>query len=429
MALPANCRILLFFLVLALIAPVSADPSADTMSSPGTTTADGSIPYTIVLFIPTRDMIHSSQIMDMVDIPTPEKGDVVVATSFGLSTFNGTWSTRHMTLDNISEGLIDDYITAVEYDQNLSLWIGYSKGIQIYNGQYYQTLRDQQLFKDTRIFDLQRWNNDMWVATGHSGIHRYQNGTWTWFQPESPGGSPFYEVNSMTVDTTSNASALIIATVREGLWIVRSQEDPIRFESIAGKDSTYGLLDRVRRDPHGGAYFFNGTSVFHYSQASNFSRVLDRHDLSISDIAINDIAAANDGKLYLGTDTGIYVWDHGAIYRHLNRFEGIGTSSVVRTVHIDDLDRVWFSTQDDVGYYIDHTGPPNELQFETSTPKITPLPEQGSSRPETIHPIQSDTVNLSRGGSETPDSGGIGAIIDPLVRAVRTLFSTLGITI
>jgi hypothetical protein len=426
MALPANCRILLFLLILVLIGPVSADAAAVPQGSSGITTTNHSVPYTIVLFIPTQNMIHSTQIMDMADVPTPGKGDVVIATSFGLSIFNGTWSTRHMTLDNISEGLIDDYVTAVEYDRNLSLWIGYSKGIQIYNGRSYQTFRDQQLFKDNRIFDLQRWNNDMWIATGHSGIHRYQNGTWTWYQPESHDGSPFYEADSMTVDTTSDASALIIATEREGLWIVRSQADPIRFDCIAGKDSSFGLLEHVRRDPRGGVYFFNQSCIFHYSQASGFSRVLDDHDLSIPTIAINDMAASNKGKLYIATDTGMYIWDHGAVYRHLNRFEGIGTSSVVNTVNIDDLDRVWFSTQDDVGYYTDLTDPSAPILFESGTPGTTPPPDPGAAFLNTT-PARDETANTSLAG-ENADAGGIGAIIDPLVRAVRALFSTLGIT-
>jgi ligand-binding sensor domain-containing protein len=428
MALPANCRILLFFLFIILIAPVAAALSDIPPGSPGMTSTNRSVPYTIVLFIPKSNMIHSTQIMDMVDIPTPEKGDVVIATSFGLSTYNGTWSTRHMTMDNISEGLIDDYITAVEYDQNLSLWIGYSKGIQIDNGQYYQTFRDQQLFKDTRIHDLQRWNTDMWIATGHSGIHRYRNGTWTWYQPESRNGPGFYEIDSMTVDTTSNASALIIATVHEGLWIVRSPDDPIRFDCIAGKDSTYGLLEHVKRDPQGGVYFFNNTCIFHYAQDPGFSEVLDRHDLSISDIAINDMAASlNDGKIYIGTDTGMYIWDHGTVYRHLNRFEGIGTSSVVNTVNIDDLNRVWFSTQDDVGYYIDRTETQTALAFDTPAPVTSP--ETDRTPVAGITPDPGNAVNLSPSGSETPEPGGIGAIIDPLVRALRSLFSPFGVTI
>ena len=258
MALSANSEALALLLILAFIAPVSAGPGNVTDRSPDAAPGLTPVPYTITLFIPTADMVHSNQVMDLVNGPN---GEVVVATSFGLSVYNGTWSTRHMTLDNVSEGLLGDYITAVEYDRNGSLWIGYPGGIQIYNGRYYQTIRDQQLLKDTRINDLQRWNDDMWVATGHSGVHRYRDGTWTWFQPGSPGGPGFYEATGMAIDYLANAS--LITTDREGLWIVRSQDDPIRFECIAAGDSGYGLLDRVKSDPLGGVYLFNDSTVVH----------------------------------------------------------------------------------------------------------------------------------------------------------------------
>ena len=38
--------------------------------------------------------------------------------------------------------------------------------------------------------------------------------------------------------------------------------------------------------------------------------------------SINDLAAANDGKLYLATDDGIYIMDDGAVYRHLTGSRG-----------------------------------------------------------------------------------------------------------
>ncbi len=382
MARPATSRLLILLFILAFIVPVSADLTNVTNISPdATAAATRPVPYTITLFIPRSTMIHSAQVTDLISGPG---GEVVIATSFGLSTYNGTWWTRHMTLGNLSEGLLDDYITAVEYDHNGSLWIGYPEGIQIYNGRYYQTIRDQQLLKDLNIKTLQRWNDDMWVATGHSGIHRYRDGTWTWFQPESPGGPGFYEVSGMALDSAANAS--LIATEREGLWIVRSQDDPIRFECIADKDSTYGLLEQVKRDPMGGVYFFNDSMVVHYSPGLNFTPALTSQDLSITRPAINDFAAAPDGKVYLATDDGIYILKNGEEYRHLDRFEGIGTSSVVRTVDIDAENRVWFSTQDNVGYYIDLSGSSHPVPIETVTPATPAAPDKEMQFPGAVPP-------------------------------------------
>lgn len=419
MALPVSCKVILLFCIIVLVVPASADPLNVTFYPLVTSTPVPPVPYKITLFIPTSTMIHSNQITDMVRGPN---GEVVIGTSFGLSTYNGTWSTRHITHDNISEGLMDDYITAVEYDHNGSLWIGYAEGLQIYNGKYYETIRDQQLLKNMEIKDLQRWNNDMWIATGHAGIHRYRDGVWTWFQPESPGGPGFYEVDSMVIDPRVNMS--LIATEGEGLWIIRSQDDPIQFECIASKKSSYGLLDHVRLDPNGGAYFFNASTVVHYSPDASFIPVLDNRDLAITMPSINDLAAGSDA-LYLATDTGIYIWKNGGIYRHLDRFEGIGTSSVVRTINIDKENRVWFSTQDDVGYYIDRPGQQDPLAIETVTLSPTSAPTAAYTRPiPTLREDAPVTANIS-----VSDSGGIDSIINPLIRGIKNLLSGFGINI
>ncbi|MDD4137396.1 MAG: two-component regulator propeller domain-containing protein [Methanoregula sp.] len=426
MARPANSRILIFLLIVALVAPVSADLPDATTPSPGTGSPAPSVPYTITLFIPTATMVHSSQIMDLVKVPnTP--GDVILATSFGLSTYNGTWSTRHMTLDNVSEGLMDDYITAVEYDRNGSLWIGYSGGIQIYNGRYYRTIRDPQLFKDTQIKDLQRWDDDMWVATGHAGIHRYRDGTWTWFQPFSPGGPGFYEVDSMAIDPMTDS--FLIATEDEGLWIIRSRADPVIFACIAERESGNGLLNHVRQDPAGGVYFFNDSTVVHYSPGVNFTTVLTNRDLSITTPEINDLAAEPHGTLYLATDSGIFIWKNVGIDRHLDRFDGIGTSSVVQTITLDNQDRAWFSTQDDIGYYIDNTAWQSPLTIEMVTPVASSTPPQGNPSLETNPNSPEDTVTVNPTAIPVPEPEGIDAIFSPLIRAIKALFSGFGLNI
>ena len=53
---------------------------------------------------------------------------------------------------------------------------------------------------------------------------------------------------------------------------------------IAGKDSSYGLLDQVRPDPRGpgSLYFFNNSEVAYYSGETGFVPVLTGSDLTIT---------------------------------------------------------------------------------------------------------------------------------------------------
>nr|WP_319375574.1 two-component regulator propeller domain-containing protein [uncultured Methanoregula sp.] len=423
MARPVNYSAVLFlFSILLFMYPVAAEGAGSSIAD--TQTANTPVPYTITLFIPTADMIHSDQIKDQ--IIGLNGYDAIFATSFGLSTYNGSWSTRHANLNNISAGILDDYITAIEYDAKGNLWLGYSGGIQIYNGRDYQVIQDQQLLKDPRINDIQRWNNDVWVATGNAGIHRYRDGTWTWFQPMTPSGPGFYEIDSMVLDPA--ADAMLIATANQGLWVIRSPDDPVRFELLAGKNTSFAQLKHVRRDPQGGGYFFDDTSVVHYGKDSGFVQILTTKDLSPYEIAINDIAAGPDGKLYIASDNGLFIWENGKIYRHLNRFEGIGSSQIVRTVNIDAQNRVWFSTPGYVGFYFDQSNPETIIGINL----VTPTPDQ------TYNPAGVQTTIPSSGygaipGTQSMEGSKTGTtkngILDPVFGLINSITGLAGIRI
>jgi ligand-binding sensor domain-containing protein len=415
----ANSDILLLLFLFLLIIPVSAGEDNTTILLPPTENTDHQFPYTIQLFIPTQGMIHSDQINDITSGPG---GETIIGTSFGLSTYNGSWSTRHLNLNNISEGLMDDYITALERDGNGNLWIGYSSGLQIYDGNTYRSIRDQQLLKETRIKDLQRWNNDMWIATGHAGIHRYRNGVWTWYQPMKRTGPGFYEVHSMALDSVHNT--LVIATEVEGLWIVQLPEDQATFVEIASRYSTFGFLEKVRQDPLGGVYLCNKSMVVHYDSVQGFVPVLTSADLAQGDISINDITAAPDGRLFIATDNGMYIWQKGGVTAHLSRFEGMGTSQVVRTVAIDAKNRVWFSSAGYIGFYADQAASPIAIEMVTpvqTTPGIPALTPTQEPTPAPALPV----ITRDQPPVFADDSflKFLNPIIDPLVKALQAMGS------
>jgi ligand-binding sensor domain-containing protein len=91
--------------------------------------------------------------------------------------------------------------------------------------------------------------------------------------------------------------------------------------------------------------------------------------------AINDVAGGSDGTLYVATDNGVYVWDNGQITRHMGTFEGFGSSHGIMTDFIDAGNRLWFSTQDDVGCYTGDasTEPRISIETMTPTPVLTPV--------------------------------------------------------
>jgi hypothetical protein len=415
-----NSDTFLLFILLLLILPTTASDNTTTDLLP---VAEDTVKdsYTIQLFIPTQRMVHSDQINDLI---SGSDGETIIGTSFGLSTYNGSWSTRHRNLNNISEGLMDDYITAVELDGDGNLWIGYSGGLQLYDGRYYRSIRDQQLLKELRIKDLQRWNNDMWIATGHAGIHRYRNGTWTWYQPMTRNGPGFYEVRSMALDISHNI--LVIATEVEGLWILQYARDRPVFEEIAPRYSTYGFLGQVRRDPRGGVYLYNASMVVHYDPVQDFTPVLTVTDLPFEAVSLNDITALPDGRLVIASNNGIYMWEDGGITGHIGRYEGLGTSAVIRTVSMDARNRIWFSSPGYVGYYADRAASAPTIAIEmmmpartdTSTPQPTP-----SAEPKAVPVMPAITQDQPPFFDEDSFLNFLNPIIDPIIRGLRAIGS------
>jgi len=388
-----------------------ADDPSSSLVSPATDMQDQS---NIFLFRPeSGSAVHSTQITDLITAPD---GAILVATNFGLSTFNGQWKTQHINRDNISAGLMDDWITSIEYDSAGNLWIGYGNGIQIFNGKYYTAIRDQEILKSLRVKDIQRWDDDLWVATGNAGLHRYRDGCWTWYQPLARNGPGFYEANSMALD--SGSDTLFVATDREGLWQVIPSNDTVSFTKIQDKLDTFGLLDQVRRDPFGGVYFFNATAVAHYIPDNGFSFVVLSSDLSSDHPAINDISAGSNGNLYIATDDGIFVFENGTVDRHLGMFEGFGTSHVIKTVHADALNRIWFSSSDDVGYYTGDVSAQLLIPIEMVTPDTTT-----SVTPEPSLAVMSPLVSVANGTASTPSL----SPIDQFINALYRLFSFLPI--
>ncbi len=428
MASRASYEIAIIIIVFLFFLPVNAIPQNGTSpANESITTSSQTLPYTIKVFSPSQNQVHSDQILDLINSPN---GNVLIATTFGLSTFNGTWSTRHMNLNNISQGLMDDFITAVEFDHTGNLWIGSSGGIQIFNGIFYQTIRDQQLLKNTRINDFQRWNDDMWIATGNAGIHRYRYGNWTWFQPMTKEGPGFNEIDSMALDSGNNS--LMIATINEGLWIVRNQNDPVVFEMLADKYSASGQMQHVKRDPMGGVYFFNPEKILHYDTVSGFKDVLTTGDLSQDQITINDLSAGFDGNLNIATDNGLYIWRDGGIYRHLNRFEGIGISANVRTVNVDAKNRVWFATPGYVGYYTDNSNPEKLISINrvTPTPSLTPdnvVNITAKPNLSTTTTVITTTVKPPLGSSSIMTI--FAQITDPIARIISAIAQKFGVNI
>jgi len=324
-------------------------------------------------------------------------GDVIFATDNSISVYtaNGTWysvNPRHP--GETAYGMLaplDGMVTAVALDRGGHLWLGYPGGLQIGDGKGYQTIQDQQFLKNRNINCMVRWGDEMWVATGRAGRHRYHEGAWTWYQPLGAEGLECYTIESMAVDAASDA--LVIASERDGVQVVRNRSGEIRFERVtAGGEPVRGIAG-VRADPFGGVYLFNRTAVLHYAPHDGVTPVLDTGDLSIFPVTINDIASTPEGTLLIASDSGIYGWNQSGVALHITSRDGL-RSNFVKRLFVDAYGRCWFTVPGNVGYILPMAGGAtlelSAVPVQTPDAPETPLPELPV--PEAVDEEQPDGV-------------------------------------
>jgi ligand-binding sensor domain-containing protein len=334
------------------------------------------------LYIDVPDYDEGIASAGVTDAINGRYGDVIFATDNGVSVYtaNGTWysvNPRHPgeTAYGLLEPL-DGMVTAIALDADGHLWLGYPGGLQIGDGRGYQAIRDQQFLKNRNINCMVRWGDGMWIATGRAGLHCCHEDTWTWYQPLSAEGLECYTVAGMAVDAASDA--LVIASERDGVQVVRNRSGEILFERVTAGGEPVRGFSGVRADPFGGVYLFNRTTVLHYTPHGGVTPVLDAGDLSAFPVTINDLAATPEGRLLVASDNGLYGWNSSGVVLHLTSRDGL-RSNFVKRLFVDAYGRCWFTVPGNVGYIPPMTGSAtldlSAVYVETPGAGETPLPE------------------------------------------------------
>jgi ligand-binding sensor domain-containing protein len=332
-------------------------------------------------------------------------GEIYVATDGGLSVFDNGWTTLRTTTPLANGSILSNHVLAVETDHRGFVWVGYTDGLQILAGPEIITIRDQQFLKNLNINTLYRNGEDMWVATGSSGVHRWRNGTWHHVSPWGEEGLGAYEVRSMAADPESGA--LYVASADSGVWVAPTGRDPLRFTRllahVPGDSPGIGL----RADPFGGIYLFNRTTILHFSDRGGIQQVRFAPDLVAADVPVYDMAISRNGIVWIATGNGIYGCAEGKVVKHLTAPDGIGSDAVKR-IYADRQGRVWFVTTEAVGYLpsvlVEGTPIPVHIVETTGTGSTTaPVPVGPEVLP--LPPTPQITVTILPGpGNPSPDS-------------------------
>ena len=230
-------------------------------------------------------------------------GDVIFATDSGISIYmaNGTWysvNARHP--GETAYGMLaplNVMMTAVALDSEGHLWIGYPNGLQFQTETGYEAIQDQQFLKNLNINCMVRWGDEIWVATGRAGLHRYHDGDWTWYKPLGPENLGCYSIVSMAVDAASGA--LVIGSDRDGIWVLRDRIGEVRFEPVLyTKDRDFDIPSGIAADASGNIYVADSGNycIQKFDSSGNLLATWGGRYGGFS--SVDDIAADASGNIY-----------------------------------------------------------------------------------------------------------------------------------
>lgn len=327
---------LLFFLL--LVAPVSAD---------------------LVIFPPSSSTYSTYLVNDYTNGP---EGEVIFATSSGLTSYNGNWTTYHYPPAYRKDSLISDFILSVTYGPDGMLWIGTPAGLQRMNGQAFEVVAGQEQLKNPIVIGLQRWDDALWIETHNAGLHRLENGSWTWFKPFH-GGPGSYALDDLVLDPAGGV--LYCVSRVDGVFAV-GENVSAGFYPVMPEGRKVTGFTGAKTDPLGGIYLFNRSCVAHLGGDGLETAISAPGDLGVSEI--NDVCPAPDGSLWVATDHGLFQWKDGVVLDHIYRAHGIW-SNVIKTVFVDSTGRCWFSTPTAIGYYYPDDAATDRIRFFFDGPR------------------------------------------------------------
>lgn len=260
-----------------------------------------------------------------------EKGNKWFGTNDGLSVYNDTDWKKYTT----SDGLAHNFISSIVIDKQKNKWIGTAAGINKYNDTIWTTYTTADGLVDNYIVSIAiDHQGNKWFGTQSNGVSKF-NGT-AWVTYNSTNGLGDNYINDIAVDV-------------QGVVWVGTRGGVSRFDGTTWK--TYTTVDGLANDyvntivvdaknnkwfgTYGG-----GISKFDNINWVTFTRSNTGYILMSDAISSSVIDA--DGNIWFGTTYGVAKYD-GESWESYGEDDGL-INKQVESVTVDAKGNKWFGT-------------------------------------------------------------------------------------
>lgn len=237
------------------------------------------------------------------------------------------------------DGLADNTVTHLLEDSDGNIWAGTTNGCSRIQTDSSRGISIENTLKNTSIACIfEDREKSLWFGTSGSGLKRLRDRSFTCFT--SNDGLPNDYVFSLYKDQSGK---IWIGTL-SGLCIYENGQfmEPC-FEKLPADIAVRALAEDMRGNVWlgtygGGLYRITNNAVVHYSQSNG-----------LVDNIVYAIMAGRDGKVWIGTNGGISIFDGNEMSSY--SLSGGVLTNVVTTFFEDEEGNLWIGTFDGLFLY------------------------------------------------------------------------------
>lgn len=209
---------------------------------------------------------------------------------------------------SLANGLINEYIFAIELTFNGEVIIGTMGGLQVYDKQN-DTFRTIPEFNNIFIYDIKEDSKgNLWVATYDRGLY---------MRPAAHKGWRRFSRYSSTSNSISSDKVYGIYEDREGIIWVMTQDGLCTFDSdtssfrrdLFGTDRIKGMVYQVIDDDYGRLWLTTNHGLYCLDRATgNLRRFSTSGGLTSNQFNYRSSLKTDDGYIYFGTIEGLVAF-------------------------------------------------------------------------------------------------------------------------
>lgn len=264
--------------------------------------------------------------------------------------------------------LSHNVVYSIFQDDSDIIWLGTNGGgINKINPRRYNFVdmtydpADEQSLSQGKINTaIEDSNGDLWIAIDNNGLNRYNSATHLMdkYRDDSEDKEPLPD-NQINVFYEDDDKLLIGSNT----GLARYDEETDTFIPYKGipEGTIINAIEGIGEDELWLGTYNNGIYIYDLNTKTYKTITADDPQHPIADNLIYDIYKDTQGRLWIGTNNGLNVWDmSNEIFETYKKEQGnydALASNTIRSIYEDSSGRIWLSTVDGgVSYYAEDQG-------------------------------------------------------------------------